>query len=43
MSPQARKVLQLMADNVFWVFLVLMIVFGSIMDSPWVNVGLTAR
>ena len=40
MSPQARKVLQLMADNVFWVFLVLMIVFGSIMDSPWVN---TAR
>ena len=37
MSPQARKVLQLMADNVFWVFLVLMIVFGSIMDSPWVN------
>lgn len=43
MSPQARKALQLAADNVFWVFLALMIILGSAIDSPWVNVGLTAR
>lgn len=43
MSPQVRKVLQLVADNVFWVFLALMIVLGSAINSPWVNVGLTAR
>ena len=43
MSPQVRKLLQLVADNVFWVFLALMIVLGSAINSPWVNVGLTAR
>jgi TRAP-type C4-dicarboxylate transport system permease small subunit len=43
MSPEIKKALQLVADNVFWVFLALMIILGSALQTPLVNVGLTAR
>ncbi len=43
MPHQVKFILQLIADNVFWVFVILMIVLGSVLDSPFVNVGLTAR
>ena len=43
MTPKTRRILQIVADNVFWVFLALMIVLGSTLDTPMVNVGLTAR
>tara|TARA_Y100001936_G_scaffold31508_2_gene29513 strand:- start:7115 stop:7297 length:183 start_codon:yes stop_codon:yes gene_type:complete len=43
MSPTGRKVAQLIADNIFWAFLALMIILGSAISNPWVNVGLTAR
>jgi|MDSW01.1.fsa_nt_gb TRAP-type C4-dicarboxylate transport system permease small subunit len=42
-NHRTRKVLQIAADNVFWVFLALMIILGSAISTPWVNVGLTAR
>lgn len=43
MSPQVKKALQLVADNVFWAFLAIMIILGSALQTPLVNVGLTAR
>ena len=43
MNPKAKRILQLCADNVFWVFLALMIILGSAIDTPMINVGLTAR
>ena len=43
MSPKFRNSIQFLADNVFWAFLALMIILGSVIDTPWVNVGLTAR
>ena len=43
MDPNAKRILQLCADNVFWVFLALMIVLGSALETPLINVGLTAR
>ena len=42
MNPKAKRILQLCADNVFWVFLALMIILGSAMETPMINVGLTA-
>ena len=42
-NPKTRRVLQLCVDNVFWVFLALMIILGSVMETPMINVGLTAR
>ncbi len=42
-SPNTSKALQLIADNIFWVFLALMIILGTALSNPWVNVGLTAR
>ncbi len=43
MPHQVKFILQLIADNVFWVFVILMIILGSTLGSPFVNVGLTAR
>ena len=43
MNPKAKRVIPLCADNVFWVFLALMIILGSAMETPMINVGLTAR
>jgi len=43
MSRQTKFILQAIADNVFWVFVIAMIVLGTVLDSPFVNVGLTAR
>ena len=43
MNLKAKRILRLCADNVFWVFLALMIVLGSAMETPMINVGLTAR
>ena len=43
MNPNAKRILQLCADNVFWVFLALMIILGSALETPLINVGLTAR
>ncbi len=43
LSPKTKLILRLIADNVFWVFLILMIVLGSTLNTPMVNVGLTAR
>lgn len=43
MNPKAKRIVQLCADNVFWVFLALMIILGSAMETPMINVGLTAR
>ena len=42
-NPKVKRILQLCADNVFWVFLALMIILGSAMETPMINVGLTAR
>ena len=43
MNLKAKRTLQLCADNVFWVFLALMIILGSAIETPMINVGLTAR
>ena len=43
MKPKSRRILQLCADSVFWVFLALMIILGSALETPLINVGLTAR
>jgi TRAP-type C4-dicarboxylate transport system permease small subunit len=43
MPQQMKNILQLIADNVFWAFVILMIIMGSVVDSPFINVGLTAR
>ncbi len=43
MNPQMKRILRLCADNVFWVFLALMIILGSALETPLINVGLTAR
>ena len=43
MNPKSRRIFQLCTDNVFWVFLALMIVLGSALETPLINVGLTAR
>ncbi len=43
MDTKTKRILQLCADNVFWVFLALMIILGSVLETPMINVGLTAR
>ncbi len=43
MPHEVKIVLKHVADNVFWVFLALMIILGSALDTPFINVGLTAR
>jgi hypothetical protein len=43
MSVEVKFVLKFIADNVFWLFLLLMIVLGTALDTPFINVGLTAR
>jgi len=43
MSPQVKFALRLVADNIFWAFLAIMIILGSALDAPFINVGLTAR
>ncbi len=43
MTPKTKRIFQIAADNVFWVFLALMIILGSVLDTPLINVGLTAR
>lgn len=43
MPHQVKFILQLIADNVFWAFVVLMIIMGSALETPFINVGLTAR
>ena len=43
MDTKIKRILQLCADNVFWVFLALMIILGSVLETPMINVGLTAR
>ncbi len=43
MPHEFKIVLKHIVDNIFWAFLVLMIIAGSMVDAPFVNVGLTAR
>ena len=43
MPQEAKVVLKHVADNIFWAFLVVMIILGSAVDAPFINVGLTAR
>jgi len=43
MSPNTKFILNLVWNNIFWAFLILMIVLGSALDTPFINVGLTAR
>ena len=43
MSHEVKIILKHVADNIFWLFLLLMIVLGSALDTPFINVGLTAR
>ena len=43
MPYELKVVLKHIVDNIFWAFLVLMIIAGSMVDAPFVNVGLTAR
>jgi hypothetical protein len=43
MPREVKLILKHFGDNVFWVFLILMIVLGSALDTPFINVGLTAR
>ncbi len=43
MDTKTKRILQLCFDNVFWVFLALMIILGSVLETPMINVGLTAR
>tara|TARA_B100000949_G_scaffold113905_1_gene100864 strand:+ start:309 stop:440 length:132 start_codon:yes stop_codon:yes gene_type:complete len=43
MPQEAKVVLKHVADNIFWAFIVLMIIMGTVLDTPFINVGLTAR
>ncbi len=43
MSHKVKAILQHVVDNVFWLFVAMMIILGSTLDTPFVNVGLTAR
>jgi hypothetical protein len=43
MPHELKNILKHISDNIFWAFLILMIIAGSIIDAPFVNVGLTAR
>ena len=43
MPHELKFILKHILDNVFWAFLILMIIAGSAIDAPFVNVGLTAR
>ena len=43
MPHELKMVLKHISDNVFWAFLILMIIAGTVIDAPFVNVGLTAR
>jgi hypothetical protein len=43
MSHETKNILKYIVDNVFWMFLFSMIVLGSALDTPFINVGLTAR
>ena len=43
MSHEIKNILKHIVDNVFWLFILLMIVLGSALDTPFINVGLTAR
>ena len=43
MSHEVKIFLKHVADNIFWLFLFLMIVLGTALDTPIINVGLTAR
>jgi len=37
MPHRAKVILQHIADNVFWVFVALMIILGSTIDAPFFN------
>ena len=43
MPHELKFFLKHFLDNVFWAFLILMIIAGTVIDAPFVNVGLTAR
>lgn len=43
MPHELKIVLKHIFDNIFWAFIVLMIIAGSMVEAPFVNVGLTAR
>ena len=43
MSHGNKVILMQIVDNLFWLFLALMIVLGTALDTPFINVGLTAR
>ena len=43
MPHELKFILKHILDNVFWAFLILMIIAGTVIDAPFVNVGLTAR
>jgi TRAP-type C4-dicarboxylate transport system permease small subunit len=43
MPHQVKAILQIIIDNIFWAFVILMIILGTVVDAPFINVGLTAR
>lgn len=43
MPHTVKVILQHIVDNVFWLFVALMIILGSALHTPFINVGLTAR
>ena len=36
---QSRKVLQIVIDNLFWVFVALMIILGTVLPKPFIAVS----
>jgi hypothetical protein len=43
MSPEIKLAFRLVADNIFWVFLIVMIILGSVVDAPFITVEITDR
>jgi len=43
MPHQVKAIVQIIVDNIFWAFVILMIILGTVVDAPFINVGLTAR
>jgi TRAP-type C4-dicarboxylate transport system permease small subunit len=36
MSPQTRKILRIIVDNAFWIFVALMIILGTVLPNPFI-------
>ena len=39
MSPHAKKAIQIVVDNLFWLFVALMIVLGTVLPQPFIASG----